>query len=174
MRPDRRAQGKAQCRCQRPSDDVEHRPGPPECTYPESDRAAHNDVREQPKKIVQRGTDPGDNNKACKSGEKTPDEFHFSSARTSNAGYWIKYTQTMKRISITVPADVLDCAIRLARSERRSLSDLICEALARYERREWWDEMNAYGRRTAAKAGLRSEEAVVRAIRAWREHKGAR
>ena len=38
------------------------------------------------------------------------------------------------------------------------MSELIREALRHYERRSWWDEVNAYGRARAAQQGLREED----------------
>ncbi len=35
------------------------------------------------------------------------------------------------------------------------MSELVREALRQYERRSWWDEVNAYGRQQAAERGLR-------------------
>ena len=34
------------------------------------------------------------------------------------------------------------------------MSELVREALRQYERRSWWDEVNAYGRRRAGKLGI--------------------
>jgi predicted transcriptional regulator len=52
----------------------------------------------------------------------------------------------------------------IARKENRTMSELIREALRHYERRQWWDETNAYGRRTAVDAGVRTEDDLVKAV----------
>jgi predicted transcriptional regulator len=57
----------------------------------------------------------------------------------------------------------------LARKEHRTMSELVREALRQYERKTWWDEMNAYGRTTGQAAGIKSEEDVVDAIHAMRQ-----
>ena len=44
------------------------------------------------------------------------------------------------------------------------MSELVREALRQYERKSWWDEMNAHGRASAEAAGVRNEEDVVAAI----------
>jgi len=38
------------------------------------------------------------------------------------------------------------------------MSELIREALRRYERRSWWDDVNAYGRAQAARQGIRKQD----------------
>ena len=35
------------------------------------------------------------------------------------------------------------------------MSELVREALRHYDRRAWWDEVNAYGRQRAEERGLR-------------------
>jgi len=54
------------------------------------------------------------------------------------------------------------------------MSELVREALRQYERKTWWDEMNAYGRATAQAAGVKTEEDVVDAIHATRRQGRAR
>jgi predicted transcriptional regulator len=82
--------------------------------------------------------------------------------------------RTTKTISITLPPEMLNRAERIARKEHRTMSELIREALRHYERRNWWEEMNAYGRRTAERAGVRSEDDVVSAIHDMRRQTRAR
>ena len=38
------------------------------------------------------------------------------------------------------------------------MSELIREALRHYERRSWWDDVNAYGRAQAASQGIREQD----------------
>jgi hypothetical protein len=52
------------------------------------------------------------------------------------------------------------------------MSELIREALRHYERRSWWDDINAYGRSKADRQGIR-EEAVDRLVHELRATKRA-
>ncbi len=65
-------------------------------------------------------------------------------------------------------------AEQLAKKEHRTMSEFVREALRQYERKNWWDQMNAYGRTTAQGAGIRSEGNVVDAIHAMRQEKRIR
>jgi len=69
---------------------------------------------------------------------------------------------------------MLTRAERLAKKENRTMSELVREALRQYEHRNWWDEMNAYGRTTAQAAGIRTEEDIVDAIHATRQERRPR
>ena len=51
------------------------------------------------------------------------------------------------------------------------MSELVREALRHYERKNWWDEMNAYGRKSAEASGVRTEDDVVGVIHAARRRK---
>lgn len=82
--------------------------------------------------------------------------------------------RTTKTLSITLPPEMLTRAERIARKEHRTMSELVREALRQYERRNWWDEMNAYGRKTAAIAGVRTEADVVEIIHDVRKQKRSR
>ena len=82
--------------------------------------------------------------------------------------------RTTKTISVTLPPEMLARAELIARKEHRTMSELIREALRHYERRAWWDEVNTYGRRTAERAGITSEEDVVNAVRQVRRARAAR
>ncbi|MBZ5607491.1 MAG: ribbon-helix-helix domain-containing protein [Acidobacteriia bacterium] len=79
--------------------------------------------------------------------------------------------RTTRTLSITLPPEILTRAEKLAKKENRTMSELIREALRQYERHRWWDEMNAYGRKSAATAGVRTEQEVVSAIHAARIRK---
>jgi predicted transcriptional regulator len=59
---------------------------------------------------------------------------------------------------------MLSRAEALAKKENRTMSELVREAFRHYERQRWWDEMNAYGRATAAAAGVATQDDVVRVI----------
>jgi predicted transcriptional regulator len=53
---------------------------------------------------------------------------------------------------------MLKRAQSIAKKESRTMSELIREALRHYERRSWWDEINAYGRDKAERQGIRQED----------------
>jgi predicted transcriptional regulator len=53
---------------------------------------------------------------------------------------------------------MLKRAQSIARKESRTMSELIREALRHYERRSWWDEVNAYGQARADRLGIREED----------------
>jgi predicted transcriptional regulator len=61
----------------------------------------------------------------------------------------------------------------LAKKESRTMSELGREALRHYECRNWWDETNAYGRKTAEAAGIGTEDEVIDAIHAIRQKERA-
>jgi CopG family transcriptional regulator/antitoxin EndoAI len=66
--------------------------------------------------------------------------------------------RSTKTLSVTLPPDMLKRAQSLAKKESRTMSELIREALRHYERRSWWDEVNAYGRARAERQGIREED----------------
>jgi hypothetical protein len=53
------------------------------------------------------------------------------------------------------------------------MSELVREALRQYDRTQWWDSVNAYGRAKAGERGLTEADVVaaVKAVRARRAHK---
>lgn len=63
-----------------------------------------------------------------------------------------------KTLSITLPPDMLRKAQIIAKRESRTMSELIREALRHYERRSWWNEVNAYGQSKAAADGIREQD----------------
>ena len=77
--------------------------------------------------------------------------------------------RTTRTLSVTLPPDMLSRAETLAKKENRTMSELVREAFRHYERQRWWDEMNAYGRATAAAAGVETENDVVRVIHEHRK-----
>ena len=87
---------------------------------------------------------------------------------------YIVYMRTTKTLSVTLPPEMLTRAEQLAKKEHRTMSELVREALRQYERKNWWDEMNDYGRANAQATGIRTEEDVVAAIHAMRQEKRAR
>lgn len=68
------------------------------------------------------------------------------------------YMRNTKTLSVTLPPDMLKRAQSIARKESRTMSELIREALRYYERRCWWDEVNAYGQSKAARQGIREPD----------------
>ena len=81
--------------------------------------------------------------------------------------------RTTKTLSVTLPPEMLTRAEQLAKKEHRTMSELVREALRQYERKSWWDEMNAYGRAKADELGL-TEADVIPAIKAVRKERRAR
>ena len=63
-----------------------------------------------------------------------------------------------KTITVSFPVELAEQAERLAKTESRTMSELIREALRQYERRSWWDEVNAYGRAQADRQGIREQD----------------
>jgi CopG family transcriptional regulator/antitoxin EndoAI len=78
--------------------------------------------------------------------------------------------RTSKTLSITLPPEMLTRAEEIARKEHRTMSELVREALRQYERTQWWDSMNAYGRPKAEERGL-TEADVVPAVREVRRRR---
>lgn len=78
--------------------------------------------------------------------------------------------RTTRTLSITLPPDMLARVAKLARKQDRTMSELVREALRRYEHGSWWDEMNAYGRAKAGQLGL-TESDVVPAVKAVRRQR---
>jgi predicted transcriptional regulator len=69
--------------------------------------------------------------------------------------------RSTKTLSITLPPEMLSRAERLAKKENRTMSELFREALRHYERQQWWDETNAYGRAKAQELGIRKQDVDV-------------
>jgi CopG family transcriptional regulator / antitoxin EndoAI len=75
-----------------------------------------------------------------------------------------------RTLSVTLPPDMLKRAQSIAKKESRTMSELIREALRYYERRSWWDDVNAYGRSKADRQGIREQDVdrVIHELRATR------
>jgi CopG family transcriptional regulator / antitoxin EndoAI len=73
-----------------------------------------------------------------------------------------------RTLSVTLPPDMLKRAQSIAKKESRTMSELIREALRHYERRFWWDDVNAYGRAQAERQGIREQDVdrIVHEVRA--------
>jgi len=80
-----------------------------------------------------------------------------------------------KTVSITLPPDMLQRALDLAKAENRTMSELIREALRQYEFEKALHKLQAYGKKQAAKTGLREKDIVnaVKEVRKtlWPEYK---
>jgi metal-responsive CopG/Arc/MetJ family transcriptional regulator len=72
-----------------------------------------------------------------------------------------------KVVSITLPPDMAAEAAKLAKREKRSMSELMREAFRSYQRQREWDRANEYGRAKAQQAGI-TEADVVRLIKEFR------
>lgn len=77
-----------------------------------------------------------------------------------------------RTLSVTLPPDMLKRAQSIAKRESRTMSELIREALRHYERRSWWDDVNAYGRSHADRQGIREPD-VDRLVHELRASKRA-
>ena len=81
--------------------------------------------------------------------------------------------RTSRTLSITLPPDMLARAVEMAKREHRTMSELVREALRDYERKQRWDEMNAFGQAKARVLGLTQGD-VESAVRAVRPRRAAR
>ncbi len=78
--------------------------------------------------------------------------------------------RTTKTLSITLPPEMLARATEMAKREHRTMSELVREALREYERKNWWADMNDFGRARAAERGL-TEGDVENAVREVRRER---
>lgn len=82
--------------------------------------------------------------------------------------------RTTKVLSITLPEAMLEQAKKRAKKENRTMSELVREALRRYEWAHWLDEIRPYAQERAEAAGILTEEDVVRAIHESRAERRAK
>jgi hypothetical protein len=68
---------------------------------------------------------------------------------------------------------MLNRAKKLAKKENRTMSELVREALRRYEATEWLEEIKPYARERAIAAGVRTQEDVERVIHEYRAERRA-
>ena len=78
--------------------------------------------------------------------------------------------RTTRVVSITLPPPLFEQAQALAKQENRTMSELVREALRYYERKSWWEEMNAYGRAKAGELGLSEADVVPLAKEVRKQH----
>jgi predicted transcriptional regulator len=82
--------------------------------------------------------------------------------------------RTSRTLSITLPPEMLARAEELARTEHRTMSELMREALRHYDRNRWWDSVNALGIKTAEAAGVRTDNDVVDSVHQLRQQRRKR
>jgi predicted DNA-binding protein len=63
-----------------------------------------------------------------------------------------------KAISITMPMAMYENAEQLAKKENRTISELVREALRRYETVQEFRELQSYGIRQAKKMGIKQKD----------------
>jgi CopG family transcriptional regulator/antitoxin EndoAI len=81
--------------------------------------------------------------------------------------------RTTRIISITLPPPLFEEAQALAKEENRTMSELMREALRRYQRERLFEKARASMEAVAAKTGVHTEEDVVRVIREFRRENAA-
>ncbi len=85
--------------------------------------------------------------------------------------------RTTRVLSITLPEPMLLATQELARQENRTMSELVREALRRYQRHQLqqgrWASLAELGAASALQAGVRNEEDVVDLVRSFRNAKAA-
>jgi len=73
--------------------------------------------------------------------------------------------RTTKVVSITLPPAMFEEAQALAKQENRTMSELVREALRRYERERFFEKARALMKPAADRLGIHNEEDVVELVR---------
>jgi predicted transcriptional regulator len=73
--------------------------------------------------------------------------------------------RTTKVVSITLPPPLFEQAQALAREENRTMSELMREALRRYQRERFFERTRAQMAPAADKLGIKNEEDIVELVR---------
>ena len=73
--------------------------------------------------------------------------------------------RTTKVVSITLPPAMFEEAQALAKQENRTMSELVREALRRYERERFFEKARALIKPAADRLGIHNEEDVVELVR---------
>jgi Arc/MetJ-type ribon-helix-helix transcriptional regulator len=81
--------------------------------------------------------------------------------------------RTTKVLSITLPEPMLALAKERAKKENRTMSELVREALRRYEWTQWLEEIRPYAEERARAAGILTEDDVDRVIHEARAERRA-
>lgn len=66
--------------------------------------------------------------------------------------------RTTKVLSVTLPDEMLKNARKLAKKENRTMSELVREALRRYEAVQRLKDLQSYGERRARELGIKEED----------------
>jgi metal-responsive CopG/Arc/MetJ family transcriptional regulator len=77
--------------------------------------------------------------------------------------------RTTRVVSITLPPALFEEAQALAREESRTMSELMREALRRYQRERAWERLRSFGAMSAEMADVKTEEDVVNLVRQVRK-----
>ncbi len=78
--------------------------------------------------------------------------------------------RTTTNISITIPPKLLQEAIKVAKREGRTQSELVREALRHYIKNQEWQELKAYGKAQAKALGIKPSD-VSRLVKEVRKDK---
>jgi CopG family transcriptional regulator/antitoxin EndoAI len=73
--------------------------------------------------------------------------------------------RTTKVVSITLPPPLFKQAQALAKEENRTMSELLREALRRYQRERMWERLLSFGTISTEIPGVKNEEDVVELVR---------
>ena len=73
--------------------------------------------------------------------------------------------RTTRVVSITMPPPLFEEVQALAKQENRTMSELVREALRRYQRERDWEQIRSFGTMAAEMAGVENEEDVVNLVR---------
>jgi CopG family transcriptional regulator/antitoxin EndoAI len=79
--------------------------------------------------------------------------------------------RTTKVVSFTLPPAMFEETQALAKQENRTMSELLREALRRYQRERDWEQIRSYGTMAAEMANVKNEEDVVNLIHEFRREK---
>jgi len=79
--------------------------------------------------------------------------------------------RTTKVLSVTLPDEMLAQAKRRAKLENRTMSELVREALRRYELAQWLNETQQYREEHAREHGVMTEQQVVDMIHELRRER---
>jgi Arc/MetJ-type ribon-helix-helix transcriptional regulator len=82
--------------------------------------------------------------------------------------------RTTKVVSITMPPPLFEAAQALAKQENRTMSELVREALRRYQFNQIIQRTRAQMEAVADETDVHTEEDVVRVIREFRQENAAR
>ena len=81
--------------------------------------------------------------------------------------------RTTKILSVTLPPAMLKEAQQLAKRENRTMSELVREALRRYQQEQRWEKIRAIGAARTGASGL-MESDVVPLVHEYRREQRAR